>query len=97
MPTARVPARSWPSQTAVSYFSSPPRSRPRAGHGGAIKYADPDRARAQLRCDSLLRDDGFEVVHFTWQQITQAPELVAASVRKAFRRGVRNAELRRPG
>ena len=64
---------------------------------GALKYADPDRARAQLRRDSRLRDDGFEVVHFTWQQITQAPELVAASIRKAFRRGARNGELRRSG
>ena len=58
---------------------------------GAIKYADPQRARAQLRRDSLLRDDGFEVVHFTWQQITQTPEHVAASIRKAFNRGARNA------
>lgn len=58
---------------------------------GAGKYADPERARAQLRRDSLLRDDGFEVVHFTWQQITQAPEQVAASIRKAFRRGARDA------
>jgi predicted transcriptional regulator of viral defense system len=63
---------------------------------GAIKYADPERARAQLRRDSLLRDDGFEVVHFTWQQITQTPEQVAVSIRKAFRRGVRNGQLRRP-
>jgi hypothetical protein len=63
---------------------------------GAIKYADPGRARAQLRRDSLLRDDGFEVVHFTWQQISQTPDQVAASIRKAFRRGVRNGELRRP-
>ena len=63
---------------------------------GAGKYADPERARAQLRRDSLFRDDGFEVVHFTWQQITQTPEQVAASIRKAFRRGARNAELRRP-
>jgi len=58
---------------------------------GAIKYADPDRARAQLRRDSELRDDGFEVVHFTWQQITQTPEHMALSIRKAFRRGARNA------
>jgi len=58
---------------------------------GALKYADPDRARAQLRRDALLRDDGFEVVHFTWQQITQTPEHVAASIRNAFRRGARNA------
>jgi hypothetical protein len=61
---------------------------------GALKYADPDRARAQLRRDSLLRDDGFEVVHFTWQQITETPEHVAASIRKAFRRGARNEEPR---
>jgi hypothetical protein len=58
---------------------------------GAIKYADPQRARAQLRRDSLFRDEGFEVVHFTWQQITQTPEHVAASIRNAFRRGARNA------
>jgi hypothetical protein len=59
---------------------------------GAIKYADPQRAKAQLRRDSMLRDDGFEVVHFTWQQITQTPEQVAASIRKAFRRNT----VRRP-
>jgi predicted transcriptional regulator of viral defense system len=53
---------------------------------GAIKYADPQRARAQLRRDSLFRDEGFEVVHFTWQQITQTPQQVAASIRNAFRR-----------
>jgi hypothetical protein len=60
---------------------------------GAIKYADPDRARAQLARDCLLRDDGFEIVHFTWQQITQTPQHVALSIRKAFRRGARNATI----
>jgi predicted transcriptional regulator of viral defense system len=54
---------------------------------GAMKYADPDRARQQLRRDADLRDAGFEVVHFTWQEITQAPEYVAASIRAAFARG----------
>jgi very-short-patch-repair endonuclease len=54
----------------------------------------PDRARAQLRRDSLLRDDGFEVVHFTWQQITQTPDQVAVSIRKAFLRGARNAAVK---
>jgi hypothetical protein len=53
---------------------------------GAIKYADPQRARAQLRRDSLFRDEGYEVVHFTWQQITEQPQQVAASIRNAFRR-----------
>ena len=56
---------------------------------GAIKYADPLRAKAQLRRDALLRADGYEVVHFDWQDITENPAYVAASVRTAFRRGLR--------
>ena len=56
---------------------------------GAIKYADPARARAQLRRDALLRADGYEVVHFDWQDITENPAYVAASIRTAFRRGLR--------
>jgi predicted transcriptional regulator of viral defense system len=54
---------------------------------GALKYADPMRARLQLRRDKKLRDAGYEVVHFDWQEITEAPEEVAASIRAAFRRG----------
>jgi predicted transcriptional regulator of viral defense system len=56
---------------------------------GAIKYADPLRAQAQIRRDSLLRADGFEVVHFDWHDITENPAHVAASIRTAFRRAVR--------
>lgn len=40
---------------------------------GALKYDGddgPNRARQQLRRDMLLREDGFEVVHFTWDQVT---------------------------
>jgi hypothetical protein len=65
---------------------------------GALKYdgADgPARARQQLRRDMLLREDGFEVIHFTWDQINDTPQRVAASIRAAFQRGVRNAT--RPG
>ena len=54
---------------------------------GAIKYADPARAIAQLDRDARLREAGFEVVHFTWQQITRAPGQVVASINVAFRRG----------
>lgn len=54
---------------------------------GALKYKDPDRARRQLWRDSRLRDAGFEVVHFTWQEINETPEQVAASIRTAFERG----------
>jgi Protein of unknown function (DUF559) len=54
---------------------------------GAMKYADPSRARAQLRRDKKLREAGYEVVHFDWREITTDPEAVAASIRAAFRRG----------
>jgi very-short-patch-repair endonuclease len=53
---------------------------------GAIKYADPSRAMAQLERDARLREAGFEVVHFTWQEITQTPGQVAASIQAAFQR-----------
>jgi hypothetical protein len=53
---------------------------------GAVKYADPARAMAQLERDARLRAAGFEVVHFTWQNITRAPGQVVASIRTAFRR-----------
>jgi hypothetical protein len=54
---------------------------------GAIKYADPSRALAQLQRDAELRAAGFEVVHFTWDEIIRAPGQVAAAIRTAFRRG----------
>jgi hypothetical protein len=54
---------------------------------GAVKYADPARAMAQLERDARLRAAGFEVVHFTWPQITRAPDQVVASIRAAFQRG----------
>jgi len=54
---------------------------------GAMKYADPDRARAQLRRDKQLREAGYEVVHFDWREITSEPDAVTASIRAAFMRG----------
>ncbi len=54
---------------------------------GALKYADPERAVAQLRRDARLRAAGFEVVHFTWQDIVQTPGQVAEAIRAAFQRG----------
>lgn len=56
---------------------------------GAMKYdQDPGLARRQLRRDHLLRAEGYEVVHFTWQDINFSPDLVAAWIRQAFRRQV---------
>ena len=54
---------------------------------GAVKYADPARAMAQLQRDARLRAAGFEVVHFTWHDITRTPDQVAAWIKTAFRRG----------
>jgi hypothetical protein len=56
---------------------------------GALKYTSPDRAIRQLDRDARLRDAGFEVVHFTWQEITMAPEQVVGRIRAAFARGQR--------
>lgn len=53
---------------------------------GALKYADPKRAIDQLRRDELLREAGFEVVHFTWAQIVYEPDQVVARIRAVFRR-----------
>jgi hypothetical protein len=55
---------------------------------GALKYKDTGRAISQLRRDALLRAAGFEVVHFTWNEILRTPGQVGASLREAFRRGV---------
>jgi tellurite resistance protein len=56
---------------------------------GAVKYADPLRARQQLRRDAELRSAGYEVVHFTWRELTSAPEQVIQSIRVAFGRAAR--------
>jgi Protein of unknown function (DUF559) len=58
---------------------------------GALKYADPARARKQLWRDKALRRAGYEVVHFDWREITQQPDQVANSIRAAFRRGAQAA------
>jgi hypothetical protein len=58
---------------------------------GVIKYTRPDRALAQLDRDARLRAAGYEVVHFTWPQITRVPQQVAAELRAAFRQGGRAA------
>jgi Transcriptional regulator, AbiEi antitoxin/Protein of unknown function (DUF559) len=58
---------------------------------GAVKYASPGRAVSQLRRDASLRAAGFEVVHFTWDEIVRVPGQVAASIRAAFRRGAAKA------
>ena len=67
------------------------RHRTIAEADGAIKYSRPAEAMAQLDRDARLRDAGFEVVHFTWPEITRVPGQVVAAIRTAFRRHERNA------
>jgi Protein of unknown function (DUF559)/Transcriptional regulator, AbiEi antitoxin len=53
---------------------------------GALKYADPDRARQQLQRDAELRDAGFEVVHFSWRELMVNPAQVIERIAAAFAR-----------
>jgi hypothetical protein len=64
---------------------------------GALKYETPARARAQLERDARLRAAGYEVVHFTWPEITRVPAQVVESLRVAFRRGAPPAPPGSPG
>jgi hypothetical protein len=63
-----------------------PEHRTIAEADGAVKYAEPGRAISQLNRDARLREAGFEVVHFTWQEITVAPRQVVDRIRTAFAR-----------
>jgi putative AbiEi antitoxin of type IV toxin-antitoxin system/uncharacterized protein DUF559 len=54
---------------------------------GALKYADPDRARQQLHRDAELRGAGFEVVHFSWRELMLSPAQVVEWITAAFARG----------
>jgi hypothetical protein len=56
---------------------------------GLLKYANPARAVLQLERDKRLRDAGYEVVHFTWHEITENPAYVAIAIRTAFTQGAR--------
>ena len=63
---------------------------------GALKYQNPARARAQLERDARLRAAGYEVVHFTWPEITRVPAQVVDAIRVAFSRGGRPGPPGRP-
>lgn len=71
-----------------------PQHRTIAEADGAVKYATAGKAVAQLDRDARLREAGFEVVHFTWQEIMMTPWQVAARIRAAFIRGARSQDAR---
>lgn len=60
------------------------RHRTIAEADGMAKYEEPGRARDQIRRDRLLRDAGYKVVHFTWRELLDTPEVVITRIRKAF-------------
>jgi hypothetical protein len=51
---------------------------------GMAKYDDPRRAREQIMRDIRLRDAGYQVIHFTWNELFRTRELVIARIRTAF-------------
>jgi hypothetical protein len=71
----------------VDFFWS--RYRVAGESDGLLKYKDGSAAIAELKRDRLLREAGFEVVHFTWQELFSQPERVIARFREAFARASR--------
>jgi predicted transcriptional regulator of viral defense system len=51
---------------------------------GALKYADPQKARQQLLRDQKLRDANYKVVHFTWSEFFANAAPVIKRLRAAF-------------
>jgi hypothetical protein len=51
---------------------------------GLAKYNNRKDLIAQLDRDRLLRDAGYRVVHFTWRELFETPEVVLARIRQAL-------------
>ncbi len=58
---------------------------------GLLKYASGADAIAELKRDRLLRAEGYEVIHFTWQELFSDAAGVAARIRASFDRAIRLA------
>jgi very-short-patch-repair endonuclease len=59
---------------------------------GLLKYDSGQTAIKELARDRLLREAGYEVVHFTWKELFTDPERVIARIRDAF---IRQSHLAR--
>jgi hypothetical protein len=53
---------------------------------GLLKYDSGQTAIKELARDRLLREEGYEVVHFTWKELFTEPERVIKRIRDAFSR-----------
>ena len=58
---------------------------------GLGKYDTPHVLRAEKLREDRLRDTGFEVIRYTWDEALRRPERLAARVRAAFARAARRA------
>lgn len=54
---------------------------------GLLKYQSGADAIAELKRDRLLREQGLDVIHFTWEELFREPERVVGRIHAAFRRG----------
>jgi hypothetical protein len=59
---------------------------------GLLKYDSGETAIKELARDRLLREAGYEVVHFTWKELFTDPERVITRIRDAF---IRQSHLAR--
>lgn len=76
--TIRGPGYSY---TVDLYF---PRHKTIVEFDGMVKYETRKDLQHQFRRDTVLRDAGYKVVHVTWRELFQTPELVIERIRKAF-------------
>jgi Protein of unknown function (DUF559) len=58
---------------------------------GLLKYDSGQTAIKELARDRLLREEGYEVIHFTWKELFSEPERVITRIRAAFIRQSRLA------
>ena len=50
---------------------------------GLAKYNSRKDLANQFERDRLLRDAGYQVIHFTWQELMRTPEVVIGRIRAA--------------
>jgi hypothetical protein len=58
---------------------------------GALKYTGPPALFEEKRREDRLREAGWEVVRYTWDEVLRTPEVAVARVRRAFARAARRA------
>ena len=51
---------------------------------GLVKYNSRKDLAKQFERDRLLRDAGYQVIHFTWHEVMRTPEVVIARIRSAI-------------